>query len=97
MAAEEQAVVRWEPTPAQWRSLMCPALVLEGDRTVGWLREVAAIVARRLPHGALQTLRGLDHLAPVEAPEVVAATIRAFITGQTSEAGAGCSRRADGG
>ena len=76
---EEAVVVGWAPSPEEWARLTQPVLVLEGDRTVGWLRDVAARVAELLPHGELGTLEGLDHLAPQEGPDLVAQRTMDFV------------------
>jgi pimeloyl-ACP methyl ester carboxylesterase len=81
-AMEESVVVGWSPSPDEWARLTLPALVLEGDRTVGWLRAVAARVAELLPNGESGELEGLDHLAPQEAPDVVANRTMEFIDRQ---------------
>jgi pimeloyl-ACP methyl ester carboxylesterase len=78
-AVERPLVAVWSPTPAEWGRIAQPALVLEGDITVAWFRHLAAEVAKLLPHGELGTLEGLDHLAPVEAPDVVAERAMEFI------------------
>jgi pimeloyl-ACP methyl ester carboxylesterase len=52
---------------------------MEGDHTGEVLQSVAARVSELLPRGELVTLEGLDHLAPVRAPDVVARTIVAFV------------------
>ena len=78
-ATEQPLVVSWAPTPAEWARLTQPALVMQGDRTGEVLRAVAAKVTELLPRGELATLEGLDHLAPWEAPDVVAQTTVEFI------------------
>jgi pimeloyl-ACP methyl ester carboxylesterase len=78
-ASDHQLVAVWSPTPAEWASLTQPALLIEGDGTVGWLREITAKVAELLPNGELTTLRGLDHGAPWQAPDVVAQRAMEFI------------------
>jgi lipase len=79
MATEQPLVVTWAPTPARWARLTQPALVMEGDRTVDWLRAIATRVAELLPRGELVTLPGLDHGAPWSAPDVVARKTIEFI------------------
>lgn len=72
-------VVSWAPTPMEWTRLAQPALVMEGDRTAEFLRATAAKVAELLPRGELATLKGLDHSAPWEAPDIVAQRTIEFI------------------
>jgi pimeloyl-ACP methyl ester carboxylesterase len=79
LATEQPLVVSWCPTASEWAQLTHPALVLEGDHTGEVLRSVAARVSELLPHGELATLKGLDHGAPVRAPDVVAQKIIEFI------------------
>ena len=79
MATEQPLVSSWTPTPAEWARIPQPALVLEGDRTGEVLRSIAARVAELLPRGELVTLEGLDHMAPRDAPEVVAQRVIEFI------------------
>jgi 3-oxoadipate enol-lactonase len=79
MATEMLPVLTWAPTPAEWARITQPALVMEGDRTVDWLRAIAARVAELLPRGELVTLPGLDHGAPFSAPDVVAQRAIEFI------------------
>jgi len=52
---------------------------MEGDHSADVMRAVAAKVAELLPRGELVTLKGLDHSAPSEAPDVVAQRIIEFI------------------
>ena len=80
MATEQPLVVTWAPAPAEWARITQPALVMEGDRTVGLvLRAIATRVAELLPRGELVTLPGLDHGAPWSAPDVVAQRTIEFI------------------
>jgi len=79
VATEQPLVVSWCPTLAEWARLTQPALVMEGDRTGEVLRAVAARVSELLPCGELATLEGLDHLAPWNAPGIVAQRIIEFI------------------
>jgi pimeloyl-ACP methyl ester carboxylesterase len=57
-----------------------PVLVLVGEHDlvepVGFLQET---VARHIPNAQLRVIQGSGHLLPLEAPEEVAAQIRAFI------------------
>lgn len=88
MATEQPLVVSWCPTPSEWARLTQPALVMEGDRTGEVLRAVAAEVAELLPRGELATLEGLNHMAPWDAPDIVAQrTIEFFDRVVTVESG----------
>jgi pimeloyl-ACP methyl ester carboxylesterase len=79
MATEQPLVSSWTPTPTEWARIAHPARVIEGDRTGEVLRSIAARVAELLPRGELVTLDGLDHMAPWNAPEVVAQRAVEFI------------------
>ena len=78
LAKDQPLAVSWSPTVSEWAKLSQPTLVIEGDRTEGVLREVAAKVTNLLPNGEKATLRGLDHLAPIKAPDILARTIVEF-------------------
>jgi pimeloyl-ACP methyl ester carboxylesterase len=79
MATEQPLVSSWTPMPAEWARIAQPARVIEGDRTGEVLRSIAAQVAEFLPHGELVTLKGFDHMAPWNAPEIVAQKVIEFI------------------
>jgi pimeloyl-ACP methyl ester carboxylesterase len=79
VAMELPLAATWAPTPTEWPRLTQPSLVIEGDRTWGWLRAIAAKVTELLPGGELVTLEGLDHGAPGSAPGVVAQEAIEFI------------------
>ena len=78
-ATDQPLVVSWSPTPSGWARLAQPTLVIEGDLSWEWIRETAAKVTELLPNGELTTLKGCRHLAPLEAPNVVAQTTVEFI------------------
>jgi len=79
LATDQPSVVSWAPTTSEWAGLTQPTLVIEGNLSWEWIREIAAKVAELLPRGELVTLGGLDHGAPFSAPDIVAQTIVAFI------------------
>lgn len=79
MATEQPLNVSWAPTSQEWRRFTQPAIVMEGDRTGEVLRAVAAKVSEQLPNGELVTLKGVNHSAPWEAPDIVAETTFKFI------------------
>ncbi len=79
LAMEQPLAASWAPTLAEWARLTQPALVLEGDQTGSVLRAVAAKVVELLPRGELLTLKGLDHGAPWNAPDVVSQRAVEFI------------------
>jgi pimeloyl-ACP methyl ester carboxylesterase len=79
LTTDQPLVVTWAPSLSEWARLTQPALVIEGDRTWGWLRAIAVKVAQLLPHGELFTLEGLDHGAPGSAPDIVAQRAVEFI------------------
>ena len=79
VATELPLQAMWSPTPAEWTRLVQPTLVIEGDLSWEWIRDIAAKVTELLPNGELATLEGLDHMAPVDAPDIVAQRTVAFI------------------
>ena len=79
LATDQPLVVSWSPTPAAWARLAQPTLVIEGDLSWEWSREMTAKVLELLPNGELATLKGLEHGAPMKAPDIVAQTTVEFI------------------
>ena len=79
LATEMPSIVRWCPTPAEWTRITQPTLLIEGDLSWAWIRELAARVAELLPRGELATLEGLSHSAPSNAPDVVVQRAVEFI------------------
>jgi pimeloyl-ACP methyl ester carboxylesterase len=57
----------------------CPTLVLTGEYDTGSTPAMSKVLAARLPGATLAILPGLRHLAPIEAPEVVATTLDRFL------------------
>lgn len=72
-------VLHWVPQSEEWRRLDLPALVLEGNATVPFIRRVTAAVAGRLPRIERITVPGVNHAGPILAPQLIAPHIRAFI------------------
>jgi pimeloyl-ACP methyl ester carboxylesterase len=78
-AMECPLVVSWAPTSSEWARLTQPALVIAGDLSGEWIQELAAKVAELLPCSELATLNGLDHGAPLSAPDIVARRVVEFV------------------
>lgn len=72
--ARVSAVVLNEPVPG---------LVLLGTTSPLAQRENCKRLAATLPRGRLELLEGLGHVAHAAAPELVAATVRAFLSSST--------------
>ncbi|HVF14540.1 MAG TPA: alpha/beta hydrolase [Acidimicrobiales bacterium] len=53
----------------------CPVVVASGDRWEALDRDIVARQAAALPHGRIETFRGLGHLGPMEDPAAVAASV----------------------
>jgi pimeloyl-ACP methyl ester carboxylesterase len=79
LATEMPSIVSWCPTPVEWARTTQPTLLIEGDLSWAWIRELAARVAELLPRGELLTLEGLNHGAPGRAPDIVAQRAVEFI------------------
>lgn len=60
--------------------LACPALVLTADEDHGNSPEMAAAVAREIPGARLTILKGLRHMALVEAPAAVNRPVADFLS-----------------
>jgi pimeloyl-ACP methyl ester carboxylesterase len=79
-AWDQLLVVSWAPTPAEWAGLTQPTLLIQADRTAAsWYREVGAKMMELLPNAELVTLKGLDHGAIWQAPDVVTQRTVEFI------------------
>jgi pimeloyl-ACP methyl ester carboxylesterase len=71
MFANSGSLPVWDVLP----HIEAPVLVMHGETTEGLLSMVAEGVASRVPHGALETIAGAGHLAPMERPQAVAAAV----------------------
>lgn len=76
--AEALAVGDLRDTTARLRM---PALVVVGDQDVSTPPEVARAIAEAIPGAILAVLPGLAHIPTVQAPDAVAAPMRAFLAG----------------
>ena len=56
-----------------------PTLVLSGEHDSGSTPEMAAALAAAIPGGKAQIMAGLNHLAPIEAPNLFANTLLEFL------------------
>jgi len=72
------ALAAWTFGPAQAARVAAPALLICGPESRPWFRENTAILAQMLPDARIQTLPGLDHLAPLTNPAELAAAIGEF-------------------
>ncbi len=64
----------WDVLPR----VVCPTLVMRGERTDPYLTVIAEMTAARLSHGRLVSIEEAGHLAPMEHPEAVAQEILTF-------------------
>ena len=74
MFANSGSLPVWDVLP----KIETPVLVMRGETTEGFLSMVAEQVASRVKDGRLETVEGAGHLAPMEAPEVVAERVLRF-------------------
>ena len=77
---DQPVVISWCPSEDELREVKQPVLVIEGDRSPPVLRDITHLLHRRLSASTLVTLEGQDHGMPIDAPEVVAEQIEAFVT-----------------
>jgi pimeloyl-ACP methyl ester carboxylesterase len=61
--------------------LTMPALILVGSRSPDWAKRSTAAYTAAMPGAELRTLEGQGHGAAVSAPELLAAELRAFLSG----------------
>jgi pimeloyl-ACP methyl ester carboxylesterase len=61
--------------------LAMPALILVGSRSPDWAKRSTAAYTAAMPGAELRTLEGQGHGAAVSAPELLAAELRAFLSG----------------
>ena len=57
----------------------CPVMVAQGGETEAMSPPTLAGLVERLPDARVEVLPGLGHFGPLEAPAVVAASVRAFL------------------
>ena len=74
---------------SQLDKVMCPTLVLRGERTDPPIALTAERVAQRIPRGALVTVPGTSHFLAMEKPEEIAGMIRAHFQNQRMAANGG--------
>ncbi len=77
---EVQGVWTWSG-PLELEPLRAPVTVAYGERTTHAAREMARILAERLPRGRLATLPGQGHLAPVVDPASFALLLEEHLYG----------------
>lgn len=65
----------WKNLP----SIPCPVLVVRGANSDTVTEDTLKRIARKFPRGQAVTLPDLGHLLPLEAPELVAATVLEFL------------------
>lgn len=75
--ADLGAVTAWEFSRRALRGIEHPATILRGARSAALWREIAASLAELLPGAELREL-DTGHMAPLDAPDAVAAAIRAL-------------------
>lgn len=79
-ARETEAVAAHRVPEGLWRRVAAPATVLHGDRSPPLAARMARRLAGRLPGACARPLAGLGHMAPVLAPDSLAAAIEAAAT-----------------
>jgi pimeloyl-ACP methyl ester carboxylesterase len=65
----------------------CPVVLARGDASTAIPVGVLDRWVERLPHGRLEALEGVGHLAPLQDPDLVAARVAAAFAGMTRPAG----------
>jgi pimeloyl-ACP methyl ester carboxylesterase len=66
---------------ARLPDVTCPVAVACGSESEGCPPERAQSYVELLPRGRSEVLPGLGHLGPLENPELVAASVGAFLAG----------------
>ncbi len=69
----------------QLGAMSSPALVISGDLDVDGYREIAAEIARTVPHGTLVRMSGAGHVMNLEQPEAFTAQVLQFARSVESE------------
>ncbi len=69
---------------SQLDRIVCPTLVLRGERTDPPLALIAERVAQRIPRGSLVTIPGTSHFLAMEKPGEIAETIHTYFCTQSS-------------
>ena len=69
--------------------LLMPVLVAVGERDVPGFREMAAVLARRIPCAQYHVVAGAGHMINMEQPAVVNALLARFLTSHHRPGGAG--------
>lgn len=78
--ARETRAIHQDITPdAAWAAVTIRATVVHGDRSPALAAMMAGNLVARLPNASLVTLPRLGHMAPVVAPERIAALIERLI------------------
>lgn len=60
-------------------TISCPTRIVTGGVSDPFYAEIADALVARIPAASHQRLDGLDHMAPILQPEVIAAAITAFV------------------
>lgn len=68
-----------KPTIEQLAEIRAPTLALVGEHDLPDFRAIAEILARDIPGARLEVMPGVGHLPPMEAPEVTARLVLAFL------------------
>lgn len=70
------------PANARLESLAAPLLVIAGERDAAAIRQLAEMLARRVPNAGAFTMQGAGHMISVEKPAELAAEIADFLSQQ---------------
>lgn len=70
------------PANARLESLAAPLLVIAGERDAAAIRQLAEMLARRVPNAGAVTMQGAGHMISVEKPAELAAEIAEFLSQQ---------------
>jgi pimeloyl-ACP methyl ester carboxylesterase len=68
------------PANARLESVAAPLLVIAGERDAAAIRQLAEMLARRVPHAEAFTMQGAGHMISVEKPAELAAEIADFLS-----------------
>lgn len=64
--------------PSGLPAIECPVMIATGTASSPLYAQLAGALAASIRHASVEPLAGLDHMAPITRPDVVAASIEAF-------------------
>jgi pimeloyl-ACP methyl ester carboxylesterase len=83
--AEAAAGIALDGPADTYADIAAHTLLLVGERGPVYLREAATTLAHTIPGACLTSLPSLNHGAPQQAPQPIAAELRAFFTNSTPD------------